>query len=137
VLGAEWWGVIASSPRVRSGPDKAFLGEFSHYSVSGWGPKLVLYIGPERADLYLSVTPSITRGELTLGLPGSFTVSDSSTRNGIGLRLAVGKEWRLGYSRWGLGLAGQLVLSRNLDTGENPPTWSTVAFGLNASVTRN
>lgn len=129
-LGAEWWGMIASSPKVRSGSDSVTLGEDSDYSVTGWGPKLVLYLAPGRADVFLSATPSVTRCMLKVGL------ADRSTRNGTGLRLAAGKEWWFGESRWGFGAAGQLVLSRNRYQGQDPTTWRTVGFGLNLSATR-
>jgi hypothetical protein len=63
--------------------------------------------------------------------------TDASTRTGFGARLSAGKEWWLGHSQWGIGVAGHLMLSTNKDSGDHAPTWNTTGAGIDFSATWN
>lgn len=131
VVGGEVWDMVAFSPDVSSGGETVSTDGDSSFAVVGWGPKLTVWIAPERVNMYFSATPSIT--QCTAEGKGG----EASMEVGSGLRLALGKEWWLGQSQWGLGLSGQLVLASNKDKGSHPPDWTTVGGGINFSATWN
>jgi hypothetical protein len=131
VLGGEVWGMTVTQPDVRVGGTSAGSDSDSDVTVTGWGPTIRFWVAPESLNLYLQATPSLT--QVTTRLYGG----EGSTRIGLGARLSVGKEWWLGSSPWGIGVAGHLVLSTNKDTGSNAPTWTTVGGGIDFSATWN
>ena len=97
-------------------------------SLVGVGLNLTYYFMP--ANIYVSLSPSITTLNLTAsGVTGS-------TENGFGMKIALGKEWWVG-NHWGIGVAGQFFFASNKDKGTNPPTWSSTAGGIAFSATYN
>jgi hypothetical protein len=93
------------------------------------GPGMNCYFMP--ANFYVSGMILVTRLTTTVG--NNF----GTTQAGLGLKVAIGKEWWAG-EHWGVGIAGQLTIGFNVDqdsgTG-NPPTWTTItpALGFSAS----
>lgn len=130
-LSGEVWDLVAIAPDVKYGSSTASTSDDDSFALVGFGPKVTFYIAPEHLNMYVSATPSLT--QCTLDVNGE----KGSTRDGLGLRLALGKEWWLGHSQWGIGVAGQLVLASNKDKGSGAPTWSTVGGGINFSATWN
>lgn len=125
VFGGEVWDLVATNPKVNGveGLDSNVL--------VGIGPTLRAYIDPRGADLFVSVTPSLTR--LTAETGGT----SGSTKMGFGARFGFGKEWRPAQSRWGFGVAGQIAFSSNEDEGPGAPTINSFGGGVNFSVTMN
>jgi hypothetical protein len=83
------------------------------------------------SNIYLAVTPSLTRLVMDDG------TSSATTEWGFGLRGAVGKEWWVS-DNWGVGVSGSLAFSSNKDSSASgAPTWSTVSFGIGVSATYN
>ena len=131
VLGGEIWAMSASQPDVKVGNTSASSDSNSDVTLIGWGPTIRYYIAPEHLNMFLAATPAFTQVSTKLnGIEGS-------TRTGLGIRLSVGKEWWLGRSQWGIGVAGHLVLSTNKDNGDNAPTWNTTGAGVDFSATWN
>jgi hypothetical protein len=131
-IGGEVWDMVVPQPDVRVGSTTTGSDSDSDVTLTGWGPTVRFYIAPEHLNMFLAATPSIT--QVTTRLNGV----DGSTRNGLGLRLSVGKEWWLGRTQWGIGVAGHLVLSGNKDSGRSDaPTWSTTGAGIDFSATWN
>lgn len=126
ILAGQLWGYSASDPEATidsvSVPGPATL------TLTGIGVDLVYYVMP--ANLYLSITPSLTSLSVEQG-----GVSES-TETGVGLRLAVGKEWWVS-ERWGVGLNGNLALASNKDKGPGAPTWGSFAIAVAFSATYN
>lgn len=131
VVAGEAWELVVPSPDMKMGSEKMTAGDDDSFALIGIGPKLVVYIAPESANVHVSVTPSFTR--ISLLLDGD----RSSTKGGLGLRLSAGKEWWLGRSQWGIGVAGNLLFASNKDSGSNPPTWESVGGGVSFSATWN
>jgi hypothetical protein len=131
VLGGEVWDMVVPEPDVKVGNTSTSSDSDSQVAVVGWGPTIRYYIAPEHLNLFLAATPALT--QVTTRLNGN----DGSTKTGFGLRLSVGKEWWLGHSQWGIGLAGHLVTSTNKDKGDNAPTWNTTGAGIDFSATWN
>ena len=127
ILGADIWGITAFSPTISQGTTSVSTGNVS-VSLTGIGLNATYYLMP--ANVYLSLSPSISRLSLTIG-----GVS-ASTKNGFGMKMALGKEWWVG-DHWGLGAAAQFFLASNEDQGTSPPTWSSRAFAIAFSATYN
>ena len=127
IIGADLWDIVAFSPTFSQG-GTSVSGTDTAMALVGFGLNLTYYFMP--ANVYLSVSPSLTSVSLT----GNGT--SGSTESGFGMKIGVGKEWSVG-DHWGLGLAGQFFFSNNKDKGTNPPTWSTLAGGLAFSATYN
>ncbi len=127
ILAGHFWGDGVSSPTVTSnGASTASNSDFLGLSAIGFN--VTWYFMP--LNLYVQATPSITRVTFLRG----GTAGD--TDGGLGLRLAVGKEWWVG-DHWGLGLNGHLALSSNKDRGAGSPTWGTAGFAVAFSATYN
>ncbi len=95
----------------------------------GAGVQVTWYWQP--ANIYLSVTPSVTW--LQLQLDGQWYRSQA----GFGVKSSFGWEWRLA-PRWGFGPAVQLVLGTNQnDAGQTSIEWFTFGLGLAFSLTYN
>ena len=131
VLGGEIWDMVVPQPDVKVGSSSATSDSDSQLSLVGWGPTIRYYIAPEHLNMFLAATPSLT--QVSTRLNGN----EGSTKTGLGIRLSVGKEWWLGHSQWGMGVAGHLVLSTNKDNGDNAPTWNTTGAGIDFSATWN
>jgi hypothetical protein len=104
----------------------------------GWtalGPGLAYYVEP--INLYFAGTVAIARANFGGG-SNSTGGNGNITSWGLGGQLLVGKEWWVSRN-WGLGIAGQVVLSTASDA--NPAlssiNWTTAGFDLLFSVTYN
>lgn len=128
ILGADIWGSTVPSPTISQGTTSISTGGNVSFDLTGFGLNLTYYFMP--ANVYVSLSPSISTVSLTIA-----GVS-ASTESGFGMKMAVGKEWWVG-DHWGIGVAGQFFLASNKDKGTNPPTWSTTAFALALSATYN
>jgi hypothetical protein len=133
ILGGELWAMSAHDPDLHVEGDRTYDTSDSSLSITGIGPNLTLYLAPASANLYLSLTPSLTWTRADLDIP----TYQFETRVGLGLRFALGKEWWIAESPWGLGLSGHLLLSSNRETGQFHSTWGTVGAGINFSVSWN
>jgi len=131
VLGGEVWDMAVVQPDVKVGDTTSSSDENSDVTVVGFGPTIRYTFAPESLNLYLQATPSFT--QVTTKLNGN----EGESRIGFGARLAIGKEWWMGYSQWGIGVAAHLVLSTNKDKGTNAPTWNTTGAGIDFSATWN
>jgi hypothetical protein len=127
IIAADFWDMVAFSPTFSQG-GISVTGTDTAMALVGFGLNLTYYFMP--ANVYLSVSPSLTSVSLTSN------GTSGSTESGFGMKIGVGKEWWVG-DHWGLGLAGQFFFSNNKDKGTNPPTWSTLAGGLAFSATYN
>lgn len=127
ILGGDIWGTTVFSPTLTQGSLSVSTSN-SSFSLTGFGLNLTYYFMP--ANVYVSLSPSLTTVSLTVG------GASGSTDLGFGMKLAVGKEWWIS-DHWGLGVAGQFFFASNKDKGTNPPTWSTTAFALALSATYN
>ncbi len=127
ILGADIWGTTVFSPTITQGTMSVSPGNVS-FDLTGIGLNVTYYFMP--ANVYVSLSPSISNLSLTIG-----GVS-ASTKNGFGMKLAVGKEWWVS-DHWGLGAAAQFFFASNEDQGTNPPTWSSKAFAIAFSATYN
>lgn len=127
ILAGHVWDSVAFSPSVTLGPFSGTATNASSYVV-GFGPSLVYYFMP--SNLYIQVSPSITK------LSSERGGQTYSTESGFGAWLGLGKEWWVG-DHWGLGVAGHVVFSSNKDQGAGAPTWGSYGFGLQASLTYN
>jgi hypothetical protein len=104
----------------------------------GWlalGPGIAYYVEP--INMYLAGTVALARANFASG-GNSGTGNGNITNWGLGGQLLVGKEWWVSQN-WGLGVAGELVLSTAADA--NPAatavTWTTAGFNLLFSATFN
>ncbi len=127
ILGADIWGTSAPSPTITVGSSSFSTTDVS-FGLTGIGVNVTYYFMP--ANVYVSLSPSIASLSLTSG-----GVS-ASTKNGFGMKMAVGKEWWAG-DHWGLGAAAQFFFASNEDQGTNPSTFSTNAFAIAFSATYN
>lgn len=127
ILGGELWDVVTFSPTFTQG-GVTVTGVSASMALVGVGVNLTYYFMP--ANVYLSLSPSITNVNLTTG------GMTGSTESGFGMKIALGKEWWVA-DHWGIGLAGQFYFSSNVDKGPNPPTWSSLAGGIAFSATYN
>ena len=126
ILAGDIWGGVIYSPSVTvNGVTRT---RSSSASLVGFGPHFTYYFMP--ANVYLSLTPSLTIVSLT------YDGTSANTKAGFGSKIALGKEWWVG-DHWGLGVAGQFMFSFNVDEGTNPPTWSSFAGGVAFSATLN
>jgi hypothetical protein len=126
ILAIHIWDAIATSPTVTVGGTTT-TNPNATVSFIAVGAEYTAYMSQ---NLYLSISPALTRG--TLAVSGN----SSDTSWGIGLRTALGKEWWIS-DHWGLGIVGHLSLSSNQDTGTNPPTWISWAATVAFSATYN
>jgi hypothetical protein len=126
ILAGDVWGGVLFSPSVTINGRTGTLSASA--SLVGFGPQFTYYFMPP--NVYLSLTPAITVVSLT------YNGSSANTKAGFGTKIAVGKEWWVG-AQWGLGIAGQFLMSFNVDEGTTPPTWSTFGGGVSFSATYN
>lgn len=130
IIGGQVWDYIASKPTVTlkgGGLDLSATAD-ADAGLVGYGVFLNWYFMP--SNMYLAVTPSLTRLVSTDG-------TDTATSDwGFGVRGAFGKEWWVS-DNWGLGLAASLALSSNKDSGAGAPTIGTFCIGLSFSATYN
>ncbi len=100
----------------------------------GYGGGLTYYTLPVNA--YLTAAVGAATFTIEGGRSGGGTVS-VSTRSGLSLQFAAGKEWWVS-KEWGLGVALQYILSRLPDKGAGSDiTWKASSFGLLFSATFN
>jgi hypothetical protein len=88
------------------------------------------------SNVYFSGTLAVS--QLRLSDDSGDEDNDAETEIGPAFMAQIGKEWWVS-DNWGLGLAGQFILSSNKDDedaeGEIDVTWTTVGFGLLFSAT--
>ncbi len=132
-LGGEIWDAVGVSPDVdvSDGSGTYTTDDESRFTLVGFGPRVTYWIAPEYLNMYLSATPSITW--FSYDLNGDRV----NHKAGIGLRLAVGKEWLLVPSGWGFGVAAQLHFASNRDRDFHDIKWNTFGGGINFSTTWN
>ena len=100
-------------------------------TLSGFGPGIAYYIEP--INLYLSGTLAFSEMSFT----DSYSGYSDGTNWGLGLSVAVGKEW-WATRDWGIGIAGQVHLASMGDTVAAYDTRMTAtAFSLLFSATYN
>jgi hypothetical protein len=99
----------------------------------GVGPGLAYYIEP--LNLYLGGTVAFSRASYG---SGSSSGTGQITNWGLGGELLFGKEWWASQN-WGLGLAGEVVLSSARDRTAmfGGGDWTTAGFNLLFSATYN
>jgi hypothetical protein len=121
VLAFHAWDIVVTNPTVSLGSN-TIRNANATVTVLAFGPEYTRY---SKDNLYISLSPALTRG--TIESNGN----SSNTSWGFGIRTALGKEWWVS-DHWGLGLAGHLSFTANQDSGPNPPTWTgwgaTIAF---------
>jgi hypothetical protein len=97
------------------------LGQNTSVELQALGLNVTHYFTP--ADVFATVVVAGTRLAITTD---SDDAEIGSSSIGFGFKALLGKEWRIGPN-FGLGLAGQLVLSVNREGGQ---TLRTLAAGL-------
>lgn len=131
-VGAELFEVVIFEPDVKVGGSSSHTSGDTTVALVGVGPRFQLWIAPDTANMYVAATfPCLTR------LTSENEDARGRTEFGLGGRLSVGKEWWIGRSRLGMGVAGHLDLSRNRDSEGSDATWNTFAAGLTFSATWN
>jgi hypothetical protein len=127
ILAGHFWGSWAVAPTLEpSGPTPVFSGGDFTTSLVGFGPSFDWYLMP--ADVYFTVTPSLTWVNFS-DLSGGF-----QTSAGFGTRFAVGKEWWVA-PHWAVGVSGWFAFSFNHESAAG--TWHTYTGGLGFSSTFN
>jgi hypothetical protein len=126
-LAAEAWMTSAYSPIFGSAGQSVRVDDAT-VDLFGMGLQVSYYLAP--ANLYLSVTPSLST------LSTSEANVSTATKEGFGLKIAVGKEWWIGR-HWGMGVSGQFYFGSNLDAGTPGVTWTTLGGAVALSATYN
>ena len=126
-LAAEAWMTSAYSPIFGSAGQSVRIDD-SSVDLFGMGLQLSYYLAP--ANIYLSVTPSLST------LSTSEANVSTATKEGFGLKIAAGKEWWIGR-HWGMGVSGQFFFGSNLDAGAAGVTWTTLGGAVALSATYN
>jgi len=126
ILALHFWDSVATNPEVSVNGSTSSTSDTT-LTLLAFGPEYTYYTG---GNYYFSFSPALTRATLSSG------GSAGDTNLGIGLRLAVGKEW-WASDHWGLGLAGHLSMSSNVDSSTNGPTWNTWSATIAFSATYN
>jgi len=96
--------------------------------ISGPGVGVVYYFTP--VNVYVS--GAVVSDRISLESDG---VKQAETESGVGVNLAVGKEWWVS-DNWGLGVTGTARVSQ-MDEKNISMSWSASAFGLAFSATYN
>ncbi len=120
ILGGEFYVTAVGNPSASRNGVSQTLND-SSFGNLGFGPNLTYYFMP--ANIYLSLTPALTKVTFTQSGVGS------SSDWGFGGRAAVGKEWWVS-DHWGLGVAGQFTYSTNANgtgSGSNVSAWGAGA----------
>jgi hypothetical protein len=129
ILGAHLYYGWIVNPTVSLSSGQSSTTSNASLTMVGVGPEFTYYWMP--SNIYVSGTLALTR------LVFSANGTDSSSKAGVGARLALGKEWWVS-DHWGLGLAGHVSSSWNQDNGSgSSPTLTTWAFALACSATYN
>ena len=123
ILAGDIWGTA-----MLSGSSMMSQSSEMSYGLGGIGLNLTYYFMP--TNIYLSASPSLT---FITSMRHDGNTADRSNA-GIGIKLAVGKEWWVG-DHWGLGVAGQLVVSRN--DGPTGSKFTSLGGGVAFSATYN
>lgn len=126
ILAGQLWAYSVPDPTYTVG-GQSDPGFGRDLGLTGLGLDLVYYVMP--TNLYFSIAPSFTTWSADLG-GVKFT-----SNTGLGVRLAVGKEWWVS-ERWGVGLDGSMALTSNKEE-RGGPTWGSFAFGVAFSATYN
>jgi opacity protein-like surface antigen len=126
ILAGQLWAYSVPDPTYTVGGQSVTASGVT-LGLTGLGVDLVYYVMP--TNLYFSIAPSFTWLSEEIG---GVTVS---TETGVGVRLAVGKEWWVS-ERWGVGVDGNMVLASNKEKGGGP-TWGSFAIGVAFSATYN
>lgn len=120
----------AEEPTAEIGGDEEDLEDLT-VSLGALGVGLAYYLP---SNLYFSGTLAVSQ----LRLEDDNDGSDAESEAGPAFMAQLGKEWWVS-DNWGLGLAGQMFLSRNRDDddaeGDEDVTWTTLGFGLLFSAT--
>ena len=126
ILAGQLWVYSVPDPTYTLG-GQTVPGYGRDLGLAGLGVDLVYYVMP--ANLYFSIAPSFTTWSAELG--GVNFSSDT----GVGVRLAVGKEWWVS-ERWGVGVNGNMAFTSNKEE-RGGPTWGSFAIGVAFSATYN
>jgi hypothetical protein len=127
VVAAEAWMISATDPLRIAGGTSTRVSD-STLDLFGMGVQVTGYLPSLNA--YLSITPSLS----TMSVQEGYTTV--ATRDGFGLKIGAGWEWRIGGS-WGLGLAGQFFYGANEDAGVEGVTWTSLGGALAFTATYN
>lgn len=127
IVAGQVWDYVVSDPTVTLNGSSATASGAS-VGLVGYGVLLNWYFQP--SNLYVAVTPSLTRVVIDDG------TTSATTEWGLGLRAAVGKEWWVS-DHWGLGLNANVALSSNKDSGGSSATFGSAAIGVAFSATYN
>lgn len=121
-----------AEPTVEFGDEEEEVDD-STASIGGVGIGLAYYLP---ANVYFSGTLAAT--QLRWSVESDGDDEDAESELGPAFVGQIGKEW-WASDNWGLGLAGQVLVSSNKDDddaeGEADVTWTTLGFGLLFSAT--
>jgi len=130
ILFGEFLGTSVPDPNFdRNGPMGYSTSFSGAMSLFGFGPGIAYYIEP--INLYLSGTLAFS----TMTIDNYDDDWSRDTNFGLGMSLAVGKEWWVGRD-WGIGLAGQLHLASMRDSTYDS-RFTAALFPLLFSATYN
>ena len=119
---------IVANPTYTSGGTSTSASGDSSLNFATFGPGVNYYFMPY--NFY--VTGMVVMTRLTTTVNGTSGATDA----GIGVKVAIGKEWWVG-EQWGIGVAGQFSFGSNHDQGTNAPTWTTMTPALAFSASFN
>jgi hypothetical protein len=128
ILAGEFWSGWSYSPDLSSHGAFVPNGGTLANAIYGVGPQLTWYIMP--ANVFVSVTPSLT------WVSFSDAFSSFSSNVGFGTRFALGKEWFVA-PHWGLGVSSWFLFSFNREGSGSNATWKTFEGGVGISGTIN
>jgi hypothetical protein len=125
ILGAEFWSSWVSWPTLKAHGASVPSNSLSS-SVTGMGLNLTWFLMP--ANVYLSLTPSVT----WLTFHDAF--GGYQTNTGFGGRVALGKVWWTG-SHWTVGFSGWAAASYVPEGSGASAKWRTGSAGLAFTAT--
>jgi hypothetical protein len=116
---------ISAAPAPTASLGTSSGGTDSSLELVSIGPGVNYYFMP--SNVYVSAVVALT------GLFAIAKNKSGSSEVGLGVRVAVGKEWWVG-DRWGIGVAGQFSFGSNQDQG-SAAHWKTISPTLAFSAT--
>lgn len=128
ILAGQFWATSAADPSLTQHGATVPNGGTLSNALYGVGPCFTWYLMP--ANVFLSVTPSLTWLEFG-DYYGSY-----QTDVGFATRVALGKQWWVG-PHWGIGVTGWFVGGFNREGGGADATWRSFAGGLAFSAALN
>jgi hypothetical protein len=142
ILTVHLYSLAVFNPSISYSPNKTLGNANSVFYLEGVGPEFTHYFMP--ANVYLSAALLLSEAVLNnaqsnSGGGVSTTLSKTYVTDlGVGLKLAVGKEWWVG-DHWGLGIALHYAISWNHDSAGivGSSTLATNAFTIDFCATYN